>query len=104
MKISEKHANGATIEITFDLDKETRITQEMSGRADKIFSYVEAWRASQPSPEPEEDASEKGKSGATAYFSAEQDRTYDVDNGPHNYAPVIKAHSISLRVNEGVSA
>lgn len=95
MKIHEKHPNGASIEIETGNNKRSR---------EDAYSYIQNWRKDQPSPEPAEDEAEKGKSGASAYFSAEQDRTYDIDNSPRNYVPVIKAHSISLRVNEGVRA
>jgi hypothetical protein len=97
MRIHEKHVNGATLEIVLD-NVDTGATRE------EAYSFVRTWRESQPEPEPEEEEDpEKGKRGATAYFSAEQKRTYDIDNGPHNYAPVIDARSdsqISLRVRE----
>lgn len=98
MKVTEKHANGASLEVEVVLPDPTH--KLFAVQREQVFAFVENWRSAQPA---KVDDPEKGKSGATAYFSGAIDRTYDLDKGPRDYAPVIKGvtgSQISLRVQE----
>lgn len=97
------HANGGSFEIdaplTFDLHTEKGWARYVEAR-DTLLAHATAWEENQaPKEEPPKVA------GTQAYFSGAVDRTYDVDNGPFNYAPVIKseASQISLRANDEVT-
>lgn len=96
MKVTEKHVNGASLEVEVLLPDPT--SKLFAAQREQVFAFVESWRAAQPAKEP--DDPEKGKSGATAYFSDEQKRYYEHSSTYGQDVPVIHALSgsqISLR-------
>lgn len=97
MKVTEKHANGASLEVEVALPDPTH--KLFATQREQVFAFVENWRAGQPAKEP--DDPERGKSGATAYFSGEQKRDYEHSSTWGVDVPVVHALSgsqISLRV------